>query len=95
MAGSCVMFSMFNLATSNARHALKNFAAGCRKWVVLQPSSRRRDQKPRLAKIAAIRDMIQYFAAGAEFREICDCRDRREKFTALTVYIDLHCTCIN
>jgi len=27
--------------------------------------------------------MIQNFAAGAKFRDICDCRDRREKFTAL------------
>jgi len=29
--------------------------------------------------------MMQNFAAGAEFREICDCRDRREKFTALVM----------
>jgi len=46
------------------------------------------DQKSRLAKIVAIRGMIQNFAAGAEFREICDCRDRREKFTALSISED-------
>jgi hypothetical protein len=28
--------------------------------------------------------MIEKFAAGAEIREICDCRDRREKFTPVT-----------
>jgi len=44
----------------------------------------RQDQKPRLAKIAAIRGTIQNFAAGAEFREICDCRDRRGKIYSLT-----------
>jgi len=33
----------------------------------------------------AIRGMIQNFAASAEFCEICDCHDRRKKFTALII----------
>jgi hypothetical protein len=60
--------------TSNRRYCNIN----ARNSTIIRPS---KNQTGLRNETAAIRGMIEKFAAGAEIREICDCRDRREKFT--------------